>query len=193
MTFEVPQDDVPHWQAPAGSTVLVVEEEPTVRAMLADVLRADGYFNVEEAENGEGCLRLIQRRVPPYDAVVVDQLVQDLVADDVTAVLAEYRPALPILRLSHLLRQGEAGSSSLESILAKPFFPLRLIAAIHATIADALAETARLEITARHAAELMSRAELAAGAAEATRRRATDLVDAARRIRLERRAREPSR
>jgi CheY-like chemotaxis protein len=189
MEFDVPVDQMQSWRSRPGSALLVVEEEPTVRAILVDVLQADARYDVEQAETGEGCLRLIQEREPPYEAVLVDDVLHGLGVEDVTAVLAEYRPALPVVRLSRVLREGETRSSSLEAILAKSFFPERLIAAIHRKVADTCEEAARSGVAAFRALGLMSRAERAANEAAAIQRRSTNLVDAARRIRLERLAR----
>ncbi len=50
-------------------TVLVVDDEPGVRAALAGVLRDEGYV-VEAVESGEACLDRVGRNA--YDAIVLD-------------------------------------------------------------------------------------------------------------------------
>lgn len=52
--------------------VLVIEDEPSLRETLKDVLELYGY-NVSEAQNGEEGL-LAVRRLPPPDLVLLDMI-----------------------------------------------------------------------------------------------------------------------
>jgi two-component system nitrogen regulation response regulator NtrX len=51
------------------SSILVVDDEPGVRAALSGVLRDEGY-RVDAVESGEACLERLGRQ--PYDVVVLD-------------------------------------------------------------------------------------------------------------------------
>src|SRR5688572_16410123 len=51
------------------SSILVVDDEPGVRASLSGVLRDEGY-RVDAVESGEACLERLARQ--PYDLVVLD-------------------------------------------------------------------------------------------------------------------------
>ncbi len=53
----------PRVQAAAGATVLVVDDSPTIRAVLAKMLIQDGYA-VLRAENGEQALELARGELP---------------------------------------------------------------------------------------------------------------------------------
>src|SRR5688572_24569838 len=51
------------------SSILIVDDEPGVRASLSGVLRDEGY-RVDAVESGEACLERLSRQ--PYDVVVLD-------------------------------------------------------------------------------------------------------------------------
>ena len=55
--------------APAGRRVLLVDDEPGLRKMLSDRLRAEGY-RIDTAENGETATTLA--RTGDYDLIVLD-------------------------------------------------------------------------------------------------------------------------
>ena len=52
-----------------GATVLVIDNDLSVRGILRRMLEAEG-FHVEEAPDGESALRLIQARTEPFDLVL---------------------------------------------------------------------------------------------------------------------------
>jgi two-component system, OmpR family, KDP operon response regulator KdpE len=65
---EVPPPHGPIWH---GATVLVVDNEPVMRALVRRTLEAED-FHVEEAKDGESALALIQTRKEPFDLVLTD-------------------------------------------------------------------------------------------------------------------------
>jgi PAS domain S-box-containing protein len=85
--------------APAGKagTVLLVDDEPLVRASTADMLAEMG-FEVVEADSGADALALIEVRVP--DLVITDHLMPGLSGTDLALILAAERPGLPVLIVS---------------------------------------------------------------------------------------------
>jgi PAS domain S-box-containing protein len=82
--------------ATAG-TVLLVDDEPLVRASTADMLAEMGY-EVVEADSGADALALIEVRVP--DLVITDHLMPGLSGTDLALILASERPGLPVLIVS---------------------------------------------------------------------------------------------
>ncbi len=82
--------------ATAG-TVLLVDDEPLVRASTADMLAEMG-FEVVEADSGADALALIDVRVP--DLVITDHLMPGLTGTDLALILAAERPGLPVLIVS---------------------------------------------------------------------------------------------
>jgi DNA-binding response OmpR family regulator len=101
--------------------ILVIEDEPRIRAFLARGLEAEG-FRVDGAENGPDGLRHASSRT--YDAVVLDLLLPGLDGLSVLRELHEQRPELPVVivsarsDLSTKLRGFRLGASD---YLAKPF------------------------------------------------------------------------
>jgi len=101
--------------------ILVIEDEPRIRAFLARGLEAEG-FRVDGAENGSDGLRYALGRA--YDAVVLDLLLPGLDGLAILRELQEQRPELPVLivsarsDLSTKLRGFRLGASD---YLSKPF------------------------------------------------------------------------
>ena len=101
--------------------ILVIEDEPRIRAFLARGLEAEG-FRVDGAENGSDGLKHALART--YDAVVLDLLLPGLDGLSVLRELHEQRPELPVVivsarsDLSTKLRGFGLGASD---YLAKPF------------------------------------------------------------------------
>ena len=83
-------------RATAG-TVLLVDDEPLVRASTADMLTEMGY-EVVEADSGADALALIDVRAP--DFVITDHLMPGLSGTDLALILAAERPGLPVLIVS---------------------------------------------------------------------------------------------
>jgi PAS domain S-box-containing protein len=80
-----------------AGTVLLVDDEPLVRASTADMLAEMGY-EVVEADSGADALALIELRVP--DLVITDHLMPGLSGTDLALILAAERPGLPVLIVS---------------------------------------------------------------------------------------------
>ena len=80
----------------AGEAVLLVEDEESVRGVVAEKLRDMGY-QVLEAGDGSAALRLL-RRGEPVDLLVTDVGLPDgLNGRQVADMARERRPGLPVL------------------------------------------------------------------------------------------------
>jgi len=108
--------------------ILLIEDEPRIRAFLARGLGAEG-FAVDESEDGESGL---QRALDDeYDLVILDLLLPKTDGLEVLATLSEQRPQLPVLILSARadlrtkLRGFELGACD---YLPKPFSLEELLA-----------------------------------------------------------------
>ncbi|HEX8379703.1 MAG TPA: PAS domain S-box protein [Allosphingosinicella sp.] len=111
-------------RATAG-TVLLVDDEPLVRASTADMLTELGY-EVVEADSGTDALALLDVRQP--DLVITDHLMPGLSGTDLALILAAERPDLPVLIVS-----GYADLDGLPADLprlTKPFRQADLAAAV---------------------------------------------------------------
>ena len=92
----VRREPEPAPRATAGA-VLLVDDEPLVRASTADMLAEMGY-EVVEADSGADALALLDVRVP--DLVITDHLMPGLTGTDLALILAAERPGLPVLIVS---------------------------------------------------------------------------------------------
>jgi CheY-like chemotaxis protein len=106
-------------------TVLLVEDEESVRALTRRVLQAKGYA-VLEAANGPDALALVARHAGPLHLLVTDVVMPRMSGRELATRLEEVRPGVKVLYVSGytddaVVRHGvlEAGAMFLQ----KPFSP----------------------------------------------------------------------
>lgn len=115
-------------------TVLVVEDEEGVRALVRDVLELNGY-QVLEAATGEEALDRAARHGGPIHLLVADLSLPDLGGRELVQRLAGGRPELKVLFVSGHHREATAVQKELGSagaFLSKPFTVDGLVAAVRA-------------------------------------------------------------
>jgi DNA-binding response OmpR family regulator len=109
--------------------ILVVDDEPTVRALVRDVLEEEGH-EVLLAEDGYAGLRMTESQRP--DCVVLDVMMPGI---DGHVVLQRIRAAehgrdLPVVMLTAAADDGHAWQAWTEGVdyfLPKPFEPVELL------------------------------------------------------------------
>ncbi|MBV9395273.1 MAG: PAS domain-containing protein [Methylobacteriaceae bacterium] len=127
-------DDISHeWQAKSqaadGETVLVVDDEPTVRMLVTEVLQELGYTAIEVADGSTGLqvLRSDQR----IDLLITDVgLPGGINGRQVADGAREVRPDLKVLFITGYAENAVVGNGHLEpgmQVLAKPF-PMEALA-----------------------------------------------------------------
>ncbi len=126
----------------SGETVLVVEDDPRVRAIVDRTLREAGY-RVLEAEDGQAALELLARTGSPPDAVITDLAMPRMNGRTLAARLRVLQPGLPVLFMSgytddEVARRGLMVDG--QPLLQKPFSPDGLAAALHAALRGAGAD-----------------------------------------------------
>jgi PAS domain S-box-containing protein len=123
---------------PAGlGTILLVEDEPLVQALLRRTLKEAG-FDVAVAKDGNEALAILERQGGDITAVVSDVIMPNLGGWELAHRIRERWPAIPVLFMSghtneEIMRRGLLGSD--EPFIQKPFSP----AAFTAAVADLLA------------------------------------------------------
>jgi len=175
---------IPHGPIWYGATVLVVDDDLSVRAIVRRTLEAEG-FHVEEAPDGESALRLIQERAEPFDLVLTDLSMPQIDGRQVSETVRRYRPSVALLCMSadpDAVPYIESSDTPVR-VLLKPFTPDDLHHAVRDTITRAadLAALAEAEIVQAHAG--LSKLALALEASRTTRVQTIDLVIAARELR----------
>jgi two-component system, cell cycle sensor histidine kinase and response regulator CckA len=123
-------------EAPVGATILLVEDEPAVRAIAARSLEKAG-FRVFQASGGSGALHLAAQHGQP-DLMLTDLMMPGIGGDELARRLRERWPELPVLFMSgysveDLQLQGAIGSE--RTILQKPFSPDGLVRSVAAALA----------------------------------------------------------
>ena len=117
---EVPKLDTP---AEPRGTILVVDDEDSVRSVARAFLELGGY-SVVEASNGPEALRLFRERPEAFQAALLDISMPEMGGDETLAALRSVRDDLPVLFMSgHSaadLKQHGNGSA-LVGHLRKPF------------------------------------------------------------------------
>jgi two-component system, cell cycle sensor histidine kinase and response regulator CckA len=115
-----PADSAP--EALASSHVLVVEDDPLVRAVIVRELAAQGY-RVAEAPDGEAALERIAEARDPIDIVVTDLAMPRMDGRELAARVSVVRPGLPVLFISGHPDEGtrRAMAEGEEPYLQKPF------------------------------------------------------------------------
>lgn len=113
--------------------VLVVDDEPTVRDVVAQYLRRDGHDVVEVGDGDEALRQLV---ADPPDLVVLDQM---LPGTDGLEILRRLRATsdVPVIMLTALAEEGdrvtglEAGA---DDYVVKPFSPRELAARVNGVL-----------------------------------------------------------
>ena len=121
---------------PAGGRVLVVDDDPTVRAISAEVLASQGY-EVHEADTAEAARRLVREKRPQL--LLVDVQLPDGDGFGLLEGLADARAADPFA-VVFLSARGEVADKvrglrlGADDYLTKPFDAQELVARIDAVL-----------------------------------------------------------
>jgi PAS domain S-box-containing protein len=124
-------------RAQAGETVLVVDDEPTVRMLVTEVLDELGYAAIEAADGTSG-LKVLQSDVR-IDLLITDVgLPKGMNGRQMADAAREARPTLKVLFITGYAENAAVGDGHLEPgmhLLTKPFAMETLVSRIKAIIA----------------------------------------------------------
>jgi PAS domain S-box-containing protein len=116
-------------------TILVVEDDGAVRALMRQILARAGY-TVLEARDGEEALTVARAPQRPIDLVVTDMVMPGLGGRALAARLTADLPRLRVLYTSgyatDAMLRNDDGTS--RPFLAKPFLPLELVRKVRETL-----------------------------------------------------------
>jgi two-component system chemotaxis response regulator CheB len=127
---ETPGKQVEAGALEATSRILVVDDSPTMLAMVSDILVGHGFI-VQQAENGRMALEEVSRQRP--DMVLLDVMMPELDGYEVCQMLRKDPEYLPILMVTakgepHDLVKGL--SAGADDYISKPFEEVELIARV---------------------------------------------------------------
>jgi PAS domain S-box-containing protein len=131
-------EEFPGWtdQPRAAGTVLVVEDEVTVRRLASRVLRARGYRVLEASDGGEA-LQLV-RHSGPLDLVLTDIIMPGLSGPALVERLLPTTPDLKVLYITGYSEEAIRQHGLLPAggaLLEKPFTAHQLAERVHAALA----------------------------------------------------------
>jgi DNA-binding response OmpR family regulator len=113
--------------------VLVIESDPSIAGLLADLLAGEGHATASAATMAEG---LARARVGPWDACLTDGFWPEVVAEG-RAYLADLASCCPVILLSarDWARHARAADLGVAAVVPKPF-DLDSLLGVLATVAS---------------------------------------------------------
>ncbi len=114
--------------ATTAARILLVEDEPDVRAMLKDYLEASGY-EVVEAADGHAALGRYQAEAPRLDLIVTDVIMPKCGGPQLVSAIRDLHPGVLAIFMSGYANDPDSGGLQLDSdtgFLQKPFAAERL-------------------------------------------------------------------
>ncbi len=144
MTLPIAESQAPRTQAgeapaivPSGrETILLVEDEPMVRAVAAMMLRVGGY-TVIEVEGPREALETVSSHAGPLDLLLSDVVMPGMNGVELAQRIAEIRPQMAVLLSSgyseEAIGQQPATGPQL-MFLAKPYTPESLLRRVRETL-----------------------------------------------------------
>lgn len=113
--------------------ILVIEDDPTMRLVLRDNLKSEGY-QVDTAADGVGAIKQVQAATP--DLIVLDLTLPDIDGLELLPIL-RMRGPIPTIVLTARTQQAEKVrglSLGADDYITKPFDPEELLARIRAVL-----------------------------------------------------------
>jgi PAS domain S-box-containing protein len=132
---DAPERAKPQEAARGTETVLLVEDESTVRALTTTVLERSGY-RVHAVASASEALALLVTRMDSIDLLVTDVVMPGMSGTELARQVGAMRPALPVLFISGYSEEssGQLGSSGAVAFLAKPFTPDAIVRAVRSVL-----------------------------------------------------------
>jgi len=106
--------------ARAASGILLVDDDPDVRAVAAAMLREAGHTVIEAGSGGAALERLVDRAAP-IDLLIADLAMPGMNGFELARAARQQRPDLPVLFVTGFADMAAAGDNRHETVLQKPF------------------------------------------------------------------------
>jgi two-component system cell cycle sensor histidine kinase/response regulator CckA len=115
-----------------SETILLVEDEDTVRRLVTRILRSVGY-QVIEASGGDEALELLEGHEGRIDLLLSDVLMRGLTGPELAKQVCARRPGIEVLLISGFAEEGLAENENLR-FLGKPFTTQELLDEVRAAL-----------------------------------------------------------
>jgi len=124
-----------------NETILVVEDEETIRRIIERQLQAQGY-RVFSARDGQAALELVRTRAEPIDLLLTDVILPGISGATLAEELSREHPDVGVLFMSgysddHIVREGVLSPQT--QLLEKPFELNQLLERVRASLDRAVA------------------------------------------------------
>ncbi|MGA7504897.1 MAG: PAS domain S-box protein [Candidatus Sulfotelmatobacter sp.] len=129
--------------AGGSETILLVEDEESVRQLVRETLESRGY-RVLEAANGQTALALAAEHKDDLHLVITDVVMPGLSGHELAQQLLDGRPALKVLYLSGYAQDAFPPSESHKAFLQKPFTLQSLARKVREVLGPSTASAASL-------------------------------------------------
>ncbi len=122
-----------------GETILLVEDEQSLRQLAHRILTGHGY-RVHQASTGPAAVRYAADPAHPVELLLTDVVMPEMLGTDVADGVRQHRPGVPVVYMSGyaqpiLASHGAAGPEM--NILEKPFTEVTLLARVHEALHQA--------------------------------------------------------
>ena len=121
-----------------GTTVLVVDDEESLRSLVADALAMEGA-TVLQAVDGEDGVEQFHGHQADIDAVVLDLTMPKLSGEEVFRQIKAARPDVPVILCSGYTQEDVAKQFvgvELDGFIEKPFSPSQLIEKLRTALSE---------------------------------------------------------
>lgn len=111
---------------PANFVILVVDDEVTVRALIANVLRREGY-HVLDASNGQHALEILKVHAGPVHLLLTDFVMPGMNGIELATAVRNERQGTTVLVISGYTSSQIAAEEKKVDFLQKPMDPHKLL------------------------------------------------------------------
>ena len=137
-----PAPEPPRARPPrGGETILVVDDEPSIRRVVRAILERLGY-RVLEAPGGHEALALLEAAPHAPDALLTDAVMPGMRGRELARAFRARLPDRPVILMSGYAEDAHLGRDEVAAFLVKPLTPDELAHSLRAAL-DASAEAPR--------------------------------------------------
>lgn len=104
------------------ATILVVDDEPPIRLLVARILERKGH-RVIQCGDATAAMAVTD----PVDLLLVDFVLPDMNGRDLTALLRQARPTLPVILMSGFLPDPALAPPAPSTFMQKPMTPKAVV------------------------------------------------------------------
>jgi nitrogen-specific signal transduction histidine kinase len=119
-------------------TILVVDDEPSIRRLILDILQPSGYMLLE-ASSGEEALRIIKETRADIDVLLTDVVMPVMDGIELTHAVREIRPSVKVVVMSGYTNGSLFSQEMLDegmTFMQKPVTPRKLVSIINSVLKE---------------------------------------------------------